>query len=64
MTKDDQSKAGRLKLLAVATAHFHGTAQKEITGEVLENAVAATDGVGIVVTVAKAKYRLPLNNQK
>ena len=62
MTKDDQSKVGRLKLLAVAMAYFHGSAQKDITGDILESAVAETDGFGLVVTVAKAKYWLPVDN--
>lgn len=59
ITKDDQSKVGRLKLLAVAMAYFHDSAQKDITDDVLEKTVAAADG--IVVTIAEVKYWLPSN---
>lgn len=53
----DQSEGRRFKLLAVAMAYFHGTAQKDITGDVLANSVAVADGV--VVTISKKKYWLP-----
>ncbi len=61
LTGNDQSKNGRLKLLAVAMAYFHEVVQKDITEKVLESVVAATDGVGVVVTIAKKKYWLPSN---
>jgi hypothetical protein len=60
LAENDQSEGGRLKLLAVAMAYFHGVAQKDVTMEVLESVAAEVDGDGFVVTLAKAKYWLAM----
>jgi hypothetical protein len=62
LAEKEQSEDMRLKLLAVAMAYFHGVAQKDITGDVLEKSVATADG--IVVTIAEVKYWLPSNSDQ
>jgi hypothetical protein len=59
LSEDDQSDAGRLKVLAVAMAYFHGVAQKDVTAAVKRSVVAVDDG--IEVTIVKTKYWLPSN---
>lgn len=59
LAENDQSDAGRLKVLAVAMAYFHGVAQKDITAAVMESAVRSADKVGAVFTAKGAQYWLP-----
>ncbi len=59
LAENDQSKAGRLKVLAVAMDYFHGVAQKEITGATLESAVTAANNVGSTFTIHGVDYWLP-----
>jgi len=59
LAENDQSKSSRLKLLAVAMAYFHGVAQKDITGKVMESLVAADDGDGSVLKANGQAYWLP-----
>ena len=57
LTENDQSDAGRLKVLAVAMAYFHGVARKDITGEVIEGLTMKVDGVNVEVN--SKTYWLP-----
>jgi hypothetical protein len=59
LAENDQSRAGRLKVLAVAMAYFHGVAQKEITDAALESAVTAANNVGSTFTIHGVDYWLP-----
>jgi hypothetical protein len=61
LVENERGQLGRLKLLAVAMAYFHGVAQKDITVEVMEGVVATNDGDGGVVTISKTTYWLPRN---
>lgn len=57
LAENDQSQAEQLKLLAVAMAYFHGVAQKDITGEVMEGLTMKVDGVSVEVN--SKTYWLP-----
>lgn len=59
LAENDQSDAGRLRLLAVAMAYFHGVARKDITAAVMESAVTPADKVGAIFTAKGAQYWLP-----
>jgi hypothetical protein len=59
LAENDQSQTGRLKVLAVAMAYFHGVAQKDITAVVMESAVRSADKVGSIFTAKGIQYWLP-----
>lgn len=57
LTENDQSEGGRLKLLSVAMAFFHGVAQKDITVRILTEMSIDVDG--FTVEVKNKIYWLP-----
>jgi len=57
LANNDQSQAGRLKMLAVAMAYFHGVAQKTITDVIFKSTIPFAGGVN--VNVNSKTYWLP-----